>query len=283
MEHSTVVSRSEKARRTTTAGRTTLPGVPGRRTRKGHARHARTLSLRFKLDPAKAGEFRYPGASCCSTILRPGRRRRPRAARPSSRRSAEPVSLSVAGGAVVHGNRAIADDKGYNDQEGCYEIRKTGDPLTVTLPAGRAGRTIRVKAVARRVMGRDGHPRRQGAGAQLHHRRRIADDPLAPIREQPEAPRTPHGHRQALRQAQTLTLREQEGIQLVYQTGRPGGTWHLLHPDGPALVRARFSMVDGHARNMRAYGKQDWALPRTSCSGSSLRLTPEQMLTRRDW
>jgi len=119
----------------------------------------------------------------------PGRRRRPGAARAFVEAEREPVSLSVAGGGVVHGNLQSPTDKGYNDQEGCYEIRKTGDPLTVTLPADALARTIRVKAVALRGHGAvtailDG----KALVPQLTTDGGIADDPLAPIREQPEAP-----------------------------------------------------------------------------------------------
>jgi len=190
----------------------------------------------------------------------------------------EPVKLTVTGG-VIHGSDKAP---GYNDQEGCYEVRKTADPLTITLPADPLGRTIRVKAVALTKHGAvtatlDGKP----LVPQLTTDGGVADDPLAPIREQPEAPADAAMVTVKLTdQPQTLVVKEQDGIQLVYQTRDTRRNFAIYSTKtGPRWSGLRFSLIDGHARNMRAYGKQDWALTENLMHWFSYcGYTPEQML-----
>jgi hypothetical protein len=168
-----------------------------------------------------------------------------------------PVNLTVEGG-VVHGAPG-----GYNDQDGSYEVRKTGNPMKVALPADDAGRTVRVKAIALGGHGAvvatlDGKP----LVPHLASEGGIADDPLAPIREQPEGPAD-----MALVTVKlggeplTLTFSEEPGVQLAYQTR---DTWRSITcfttRGGGRWPGFRLSLVDGRARNMRAYGRREWAL-----------------------
>ena len=127
----------------------------------------------------------------------------------------DPVKLIVEGG-VIHGN-----DQGYNDQEGCYEIRKTGkNHLSVTLPADQLERTIRVKVVRLTGTGAETMPLDGRALVpQLSTDGGIADDPLAPIHDQPEGPANAALVTvKLLDKAQILTVKEEDGIQLVYQS-----------------------------------------------------------------
>lgn len=200
----------------------------------------------------------------------------------------DPVELVVAEGGVIHGKPADPKNQeagrvyGYNDLEGCYEVRKTGEPMVVTLPADASGRTIRVKAVALRGHGAavaelDG----VALVAQLTTDGGIADDPLAPIRQQPEAPADAAMVTVKLTdEAQTLTFREVEGIQLVYQTRDDWRNFAIYSSKtGPRWSGLRFSMVDGHARNMRAYENPEWALSENLLHWFSFcGYTPEQML-----
>ena len=188
----------------------------------------------------------------------------------------EPVKLTVTGG-VIHGGGS-----GYNDQEGCYEVRKTGDPLTISLPADPRGRTIRVKAIALSKHGAvtaalDGKP----LVPQLTTDGGIADDPLAPIREQPEAPADAAMVAVKLTdKPQTLLVKEEDGIQLVYQSRDAWRNFAIYSTKtGPRWSGLRFSLVDGHARNMRGYGRSDWALSENLLHWFSYcGYTPEQML-----
>ena len=189
----------------------------------------------------------------------------------------EPVELTIPEGGVIHGNLG-----GYNDQEGSYEVRKTGDPMVVTLPADPLGRTVHIKAVALRGHGAvtatlDGEP----VVPQLTTDGGIADDPLAPIREHPEAPADAAMVTVTLTdQPQTLEFREQEGIQLVYQTRDDWRNFAIYSTrTGPRWSGLRFSLIDGHARNMRAYGNPEWALSENLLHWFSFcGYTPEQML-----
>ena len=191
----------------------------------------------------------------------------------------EPVKLGVQGG-VIHGSL-----DGYNDQEGAYEVRKTGDPLTVTLPADPLGRTVRVKAVA---LGKN------GSGAitavldgkalvpQLSSDGGIADDPLAPIREMPENTADAALVTVKLGNApQQLVIREVPGVQYTYMTRDP---WRnvacFTSKGGPRWSGFRFSLIDGHARNMRAYGKPEWALGENLLTWFSFcGYTPDQVIS----
>jgi hypothetical protein len=189
----------------------------------------------------------------------------------------DPVNLAVDGG-VIHGNK-----DGYNDQEGCYEIRKTGTgPTSIILPADPLKRTIRVK-----VIGLTGH----GAVStkldseplipQLSSDGGIADDPLAPIHEQPEAPANAALVTVKLgNKAQTLTVEEVEGIQLVYQTRDPRRNFMVFSTKtGPRWSGVQLSLLDGHARRIRAYGNQEWALTENLMHWFAyMGYTPEQML-----
>ncbi len=169
----------------------------------------------------------------------------------------EPVELEVEGG-VIHGNLG-----GYNDWDGSYEVRKISNPMTVTLPADPTGRTVRIKAIALR--GHGGIVAKlngQAVVPQLVAEGGIADDPLAPIRELPEGPADTALVTVKLGdEPQTLSFSEEPGVQFAYQTRdrwrnlacfttRGGGRWSGF----------RFSLVDGRARNMRGYGRREWAL-----------------------
>lgn len=189
----------------------------------------------------------------------------------------EPVKMIVTGG-IIHGN-----DKGYNDQEGCYEIRKTGkNPLIITLPADPLARIIRVKVIdlsghGAVTMTLDGKP----LVPQLTTDGGIADDPLAPIHDHPEAPANAGMVTvKLLDKPQTLRVEEEDGIQLVYQSRDSRRNFMIYSTKtGPLWAGLRFSLVDGHARHMRAYGKQDWALTENLLHWFAwMGYTPEQML-----
>ena len=192
------------------------------------------------------------------------------------------VKMEVSGG-MVHENKKAKDDKGYNDQEGCYEVRKTGsNPLVISLPADELQRTVRIKAIALTQHGAvtaslDGKP----VNPQLSTDGGIADDPLAPIMEEPEGPANAAVVTvQLTSQPQTLTFQEQEGIQLVYQTRSSRREFAIYSSKtGPRWSGVRFSLVDGHARNMRAYGNQNWALTDNLLHWfPDVGYTPEQMI-----
>ena len=195
------------------------------------------------------------------------------------------VKMTVTGG-MLHGNVPGYKgpiDEGYNDQEGCYEVRKTGSgPMVVTLPADALERSIRVKAVGLTKHGAvtvtlNGRP----LVPQLTSDGGIADDPLAPIHEPPEAPADAAMIRVKLTdKPQTLTIREEDGIQLVYQSRDPQRNYAIYSSKtGPRWSGMLFSLVDGHARHMRAYGKENWALAENLLHWfSNCGYTPEQML-----
>ncbi|HEV2833163.1 MAG TPA: hypothetical protein VGW31_14370, partial [Hanamia sp.] len=192
------------------------------------------------------------------------------------------VEMKVSGG-MIHGNEKARDDKGYNDQEGCYEVRKTGEsPLVITLPADPLKRTIRIKAIALTQHGAivaslDG----KQLLPQLTSDGGIADDPLAPITEQPEAPANAAMVTvQLTSKPQILTFTEQDGIQLVYQTRSQLREYAIYSTKtGPRWSGVMFSLVDGRARNMRAYGQQNWALTENLLHWfPDVGYTPEQML-----
>ncbi|MFH1741029.1 MAG: hypothetical protein ABIH23_18665 [bacterium] len=170
------------------------------------------------------------------------------------------VQLSAEGGVV------FADDLnkwGYVDNEGVYQVRKTENPMTVTLPADPQKRTICVKvicldshgAVVTKLDGKPIVPHLASEGG-------IVDDPLAPIREPSEGPADMAIVTAQLGdKPQTLTVSEEDGVQFVYQTRddwrnvmcfstKTGGRWSGF----------KFSLVDGRIRNMRSYGHSEWAL-----------------------
>lgn len=182
-------------------------------------------------------------------------------------------------GGLMHGNLG-----GYNDQEGAYEIRKTANPLRVILPAGPVGRRISLK-----IIGLTGH----GAIVttlddrplvpQLISEGGIADDPLAPIQEQPEGPADlvvlsiPLADK-----PQRLTVSEQDGVQIAYQNRDP---WRNLAAfstrTGPRYAAFRFSLADGRQRNFRMWGQPHWALTENLLHWFSFcGYTPEQMLNQ---
>ena len=170
------------------------------------------------------------------------------------------LTLKVEGGTVIDGAR---NKIGYVDHEGCYQIRKSADPMIVTLPADPLGRMVYVKAICLDGHGAvvtelDGMP----VVPHLASEGGIADDPLAPIREQPEGPAD-----MALvpvklgGSPRTLVLRESEGVQYSYQTRDP---WRNImcfsSKTGKRWSAFRFSLVDGRERNIRMYNKPEWAL-----------------------
>jgi len=188
----------------------------------------------------------------------------------------DPVKLELSGG-VIHGNL-----DGYNDLEGVYEVRKTDNPMTVKLPADERRRTVRVKIIALNGHGAvvatlDGQP----VVPHLTSEGGIADDPLAPIREQLEGPADMALVTVPLTdKPQTLIIKEQDGVQVAYQTR---DRWRSLAcfstKTGGKYPGFRFSLVDGRARNMRAYGNREWALTENLLTWFSFcGFTPEQMV-----
>lgn len=190
----------------------------------------------------------------------------------------EPLKLEVTGG-VNHGK-----PDGYNDQEGIYEVRKSGDPLRVTIPGNAPGGSVRIKVVGLAGHGSvratlDGKP----VLPQLSAEGGIADDPLAPIREQPEGPAdTAVINVSVAGTPRVLELREEPGVQLVYQRKDSQRNVACFTSRGDGRYAAfRFSLADGVMRNMRAYGKRDWALTENLIHWFSYcGYTPEQMLNQ---
>jgi hypothetical protein len=173
----------------------------------------------------------------------------------------QPLTPEVSGG-VIHAALRFGGP-GYNDQEGAYEIRKTGDVLRVVFPADPLGRTVRVKAVGlsghgavvAEVDGQPVIPQLAGDGG-------IADDPLAPIREPPEGPADMALVTVQLGAApRVVTVRETAGVQLAYQNRDAWRSYCLYGTKtGPRWPGFRFSLVDGRARYMRKYGEREYAL-----------------------
>jgi hypothetical protein len=187
------------------------------------------------------------------------------------------LELKVEGG-VIHGGQ-----QGYNDQEGCYEIRKTGaEATTITLPPDKQARSIRIKvigltghgAVTARLDGQELIPQLSSDGG-------IADDPLAPIHDQPEAPANAALLTvQLTEKNQILEIREEEGIQLVYQSRDPRRNYMIFSTKmGPDYSGMQFSLLDGHARHLRGYGQREWALTENLLQWFAyMGYSPEQML-----
>lgn len=186
------------------------------------------------------------------------------------------LNLKVVGG-LVHGG-----GQGYNDQEGCYEIRKTEEHLSITIPADPRRRIAQIK-----VIGLTGHGGvdvkldNQPVVPQLSTDGGVADDPLVPIRDQPEGPANAALISVQLSdRTQTLTIKEVPGIQLVYQARDPRRNYMIFSSKiGPRWSGLEFSVLDGHARHMRAYGQADWALTENLIQWFAyMGYTPEQML-----
>lgn len=158
----------------------------------------------------------------------------------------------------------LPSSDGYNDQEGCYEVRKTGrSPLTVQLPADAMQRTIRIKVICLTghgaVIGKlDG----KEIQLQLSSDGGIADDPEAPITEEPESPATTALVSVELSaKSQVLTIDEVDGIQLVYQVRDPRRNFLVYSTKtGPRWSALHLSLKDVRARHLRMHGKQDWAI-----------------------
>jgi len=190
----------------------------------------------------------------------------------------EPIKLAAQGG-VIHGNL-----DGYNDQEGAYEVRKTANPLSITLPADPLHRRVTIKAIGLSGHGAvvtklDGKP----IVPQLIAEGGIADDPLAPIREQPEGPADMAVVTAMLTdKPQTLTVSEEDGVQFAYQTRDPWRNVACFSTKGGGRYAGlKFSLVDGRIRNMRAYGQREWALTENLMHWFSYcGFTPEQMLNQ---
>lgn len=193
------------------------------------------------------------------------------------------IRMQVAGG-LVHENKNARDDKGYNDQEGSYEVRKLKkeEPLQIILPADESRRTVRIKAIALTGHGAvtatlDGKP----LLPQLTTDGGIADDPLAPITELPEGPANAAMVTVKLTpQPQKLVFNEEDGIQVVYQSRSAMREFAIYSTrTGPRWSGTRFSLIDGRTRNMRAYGKQNWALTENLLHWfPDVGYTPEQMI-----
>lgn len=187
-----------------------------------------------------------------------------------------PLKLDVQGG-LSHGTQ-----NGYNDMEGAYEIRKTNQTLKVLLPADTMERTVRLKiigltghgAVVAHLNGKSIMPHLTSEGG-------IADDPLAPIREQPEGPADMAFFTVPLGSGpQILEVTEAPGVQFAYQTrDRWRSVTCYTTRGGGRYPGFRFSLVDGRLRNMRAYGQRDWGLTENLLTWFPFcGFTPEQMI-----
>ena len=173
----------------------------------------------------------------------------------------EPIRFGLDGG--VRHVSARSGGSGYNEQEGVYEIRKTGNPLRVDLPQDPLGRTVRIKVVGltghggieTRVDGQRIVPQLAGDGG-------IADDPLAPIREPPEGAADMALVELSLgARARLLEVWEGRGVQLAYQNRDPWRSYCLFSDrTGPRWAGFRFSPADGRIRAMRAFGQREYAL-----------------------
>jgi len=109
----------------------------------------------------------------------------------------------------------------------------------------------------------------------------VADDPLAPIHDQPEAPANAGMVSvKLIDKPQTLIVQEEEGIQLVYQSRDSRRNFMIFSSKtGPRWSGLEFSLLDGHARHMRAYGNRDWALTENLLHWFAyMGYTPEQMI-----
>lgn len=172
----------------------------------------------------------------------------------------EPLTFTVKGGTVWDNAKNTC---GYIDNEGVYQVHKTGNPMTVILPADPAGRTVRVKAIRIDSSGAvtaklDGKP----LVPHLASEGGIADDPLAPIREQPEGSADMALVTVKLTdRPQELVFSEEDGVQLAYQTRDPWRNFMCFSTKtGKRWSAFRFSPVDGRMRNIRKPGKPEWAL-----------------------
>jgi len=209
-----------------------------------------------------------------STVFRLGMTSDPRSFADAEK---EPIAMGLSG-AVVHGN-----DRGYNDQEGCYEVRKTGqEEARIELPSDPLGREVRIK-----IIGLTGHGAvtasidGKALVPQLTTDGGIADDPLAPIHDQPEAPANAALVSVKLGNSpQSLVVREEAGIQLVYQSRDPRRNYMIYSSKtGPQWSGLEFSLLDGHARHMRSYGEKDWALTENLLHWFAyMGYSPEQMI-----
>jgi len=188
----------------------------------------------------------------------------------------DPLALAVEGG-VVHGNQG-----GYNDQEGVYEVRKSGNPLRVTIPGDAVSGWVGLKIVGLTGYGGvwatlDG----EAVTVQLSAEGGIADDPLAPIRQSPEGPAdTAFVNVPVAGTARVLEVSEGAGVQLAYQRRDPLRNLACFSSRGDGQHAAfRFSLADGVLRNMRAHGRRDWALTENLMYWFAYcGFTPEQLL-----
>lgn len=193
-----------------------------------------------------------------------------------------PVKLSVRGG-TIHGNLNADLDKGYNDQEGCYEVRKFGsEPLIINLPKSANPADIRIKVIGLTSYGAVKTTlNNEPVIPQLVSDGGIADDPLAPISEEPEAPAQMAVISARLGpEEQSLKIEEVPGIQLTYQSRDSRRNFTIYSTkSGPRWSSMKFSLFDGHATNMRGYGKKDWAFTENLIHWFSwMGYTPEQMV-----
>jgi len=152
---------------------------------------------------------------------------------------------------------------GYIENEGVYEVGKTGNPMIVTLPADSGKRTALIKVICLDSSGAvvtklDGIP----VVPHLASEGGVVDDPLAPIREASEGPADMALVTVKLKnRPQKLSVSEEDGVQFVYQTR---DDWRNVMcfstKTGKQNSAFKFSLIDGRIRNMRKYGKSEWAL-----------------------
>lgn len=193
-----------------------------------------------------------------------------------------PVNLNVQGG-TIHGNLNADLDKGYNDLEGCYEIRKIGsEPLIVKLPKSAQPADIRIKVIGLTSYGAvKATLNNKPVTPQLVSDGGIADDPLAPISEEPEGPAQMAVFAVRLgSEEQSLKFQEVPGIQLAYQSRDSRRNLAVYSTkSGSRWSSMKFSLFNGHATNMRGHGKKDWAFTENLIHWFSwMGYTPEQML-----
>jgi len=189
----------------------------------------------------------------------------------------EPISLSVEGGVC----------RCYDEQDGCYEIRKDAEEATVVLPASWDERLVRLRffnligegAIEVEVDGKPYQPQLISYGART-------DDPLVPLLVESHGPADEALVVTCLRPDREVkvVLREGEGMNASYQMRDDRrnlvifGTYDRVSPlppgEGPLSVgeviyrashdRERgtleFSLRDGKARHIRGIGKRKPAI-----------------------
>jgi len=156
---------------------------------------------------------------------------------------------------------------GYDDLEGCYMVRKVGDIVKVILPRDDLSRQAVVKvfglsrkgAVVVKLDGKEALPDLVSDGG-------IVDDPLVPMQVQPHAPATECVLTVKLSpdREHTVTVEERPGVQFTYQAAYQSldqkRNWVLFSDKSAQRGNLEMSAMDGRARNITAWGKNEEAV-----------------------